>query len=196
MLFEAWRRGDSAAGEALFERYYSVIERFFYNKAPDVTEREDLMHTTILGFLESAGNFRGSSSSRTFLLGIATNVWRTRCRHAAGPRQHVELSTTSLPDAAESPSEVTASFEEGTVLLTALRRVPNEAQLLLELRYWEPLTLREISEVLDISLSTVKNRLRQAKEDLKNAIDAIGASQGRTELSVKNFDEWAARIRG
>jgi len=31
-LLERWRTGDALSGEALFERYYDMVERFFLNK--------------------------------------------------------------------------------------------------------------------------------------------------------------------
>ena len=45
-LVARWRQGDKSAGEALFERYYDGVARFFYNK---VGERSaDLIQKTFL----------------------------------------------------------------------------------------------------------------------------------------------------
>jgi hypothetical protein len=61
-LLEAWGAGDKAAGEALFDRHFEAIYRFFQNKVgPGVID--DLVQQTFLGCVEAPDRFRGDSSS-------------------------------------------------------------------------------------------------------------------------------------
>lgn len=53
------------------------------------------------------------------------------------------------------------------MIVDALRRIPVELQIALELHYWEGLSASEFADVLDIPLGTVKTRLRRAKQRLR-----------------------------
>ena len=68
-LLEAWRAGDAAAGEALFERHFDAIYEFFASKL--TIDVGDLVQRTFLGCVEARGRFRGECSFRTFLYAIA-----------------------------------------------------------------------------------------------------------------------------
>ncbi|MEM7156334.1 MAG: sigma-70 family RNA polymerase sigma factor [Myxococcota bacterium] len=194
-LLTAWQGGASSAGETLFERYYPVAERFFHNKVLDPCEREDLIQTTFLECVESAARFRGTSSFRTFLLGIATHIWLSRCRRAFGPRNHAALGSMSVEDMGQTPSDVIADDESKRMMLAALRSVPLQTQVLLELRYWEGLKLRELAEVLEIPDSTVKNRLLRAKQVLEQQMERLARSGQALDSTMTTLEGWAARVR-
>ena len=68
-LLEAWRAGDAAAGEVLFERHFDAIYAFFASKL--TIDVSDLVQRTFLGCLEARDRFRGDCSFRTFLYAIA-----------------------------------------------------------------------------------------------------------------------------
>ena len=82
-LLEAWRGGDRQAGEALFERHFDAIARFFRNKVDHGID--DLIQRTFLACVESKDQFRGEASFRTFLFAVAHNVlgkhYRSQRRH-------------------------------------------------------------------------------------------------------------------
>jgi RNA polymerase sigma factor (sigma-70 family) len=191
----AWRASDRAAGEALFERHYAVVARFFHNKVLRPAEREDLIQDTFLACVESAERFRGCSSFRTYLLGIAANVWRNHYRELQGPRNHAALGSTSMEDVGQSPSELLADHEEERMLLMALRRLDMELQLLLELRYWERLKLHELAEVLGVSTARVKNQLRRGKLLLEQHLTELASSPQKLQSTLTELDGWAEALR-
>lgn len=164
-LLEAWAGGDRAAGEALFERHFEAVARFFRNKLSADTAHEDLIQQTFLGCVEARDRFRGDASFRSFLFAIAhrqlAKYWRTRSR------DRLDFQTVSVFDLDASPSAALVQDQEHQRLLLALRRIPIDSQVALELHYWESMTAAEIAEVLDIPLGTAKTRLRRAKQLLE-----------------------------
>lgn len=52
-------------------------------------------------------------------------------------------------------------------LETALYQLPHDYRIIIILRYFEDLKIKEIAEVLDLNINTVKTRLYKALEDLK-----------------------------
>lgn len=168
-LLEQWSAGSRDAGNELIERHFAVVHRFFRNKVgPEI---EDLVQQTFLGCVEARDRYRGHASFKTFLLAIARNQLFThygRCR-----RRALDVTMTSVHDLCTSPSGVAAQHEDEQLLAEALRRVPIEAQLVLELAYWEGLDGGEIARVLEVPINTAYTRLRRAKSALREQLQEL-----------------------
>ena len=190
-LLAAWRGGDRDAGEALFDRHFSSISRFFRNKV--TTGVDDLVQKTFLGLVESRDSFRGHSSFRTFLFAIAHNVlskhYRTRSRNK------MDLESVSAADLAPGQSSLMAKKLEHRLLAQALRTIPLQYQMLLELQYWESLSTSEIAEVLGVPQGTAKTRLRKAKAVLREAVEQLADSPELRASTLEGLDGWARELR-
>lgn len=167
--FGAWRDGDRTAGEALIERHFDAIERFFATKAPDA--REDLVQRTFLACAEAVKSYRAEGGFRAFLFGIARNVLfehiRGRVRHGAQP---ADFSQSGIADLSPGVSTLTEYRAEQRSLVGALQRLPLELQLLVELYYWEELGVDELAAVLEVPPGTIKSRLHRARTLLAEAM--------------------------
>lgn len=192
-LFDAWRRGDSKAGAELFERHYPAVARFFRNKVDD--DAPDLIQKTFLACLESKPKIRGESSFRTFLFSVAHNVLykHYRGKHREGAR--LDFGLTSVHDLRPGTTTVLARRREERLLLLALRRIPLEHQVLLELYFWEKLTAKEIADSLDSNEGTIRTRLRRAKQLLEQAMTALSDSPDELHGTLSNLDAWADAVR-
>lgn len=176
-FLEKWRAGDKVAGNALFQRHFKAMRRFFRNKVgPD--EVEDLIQRTFLACVESRDKFRGDSTFRTYLYVVARNELYRHIRRRA--RDHVQagldLTVSSLFDLGLSPSGVVAKQQEHGLVLEALRRIPVDQQILLELYYWEQVPGPELARVLDVAPATVRTRLYRAREALRKQMEKLAAS--------------------
>lgn len=171
-LFESWQAGDRTAGQALIERHFDSVLRFFQTKAG--TEAEDLVQRTFLACVEAGARFRGSSSFRAFVFGIARNVLLEHIRARTKARLvDDDFAVSSV--VALQPGVSTLAFQraEQRLLVQALQRIPLDLQLGLELHYWEDLSVAELAEVLGIPEGTVKSRLFRARNELKAAMETL-----------------------
>jgi RNA polymerase sigma-70 factor (ECF subfamily) len=191
-LLDAWRAGDRKAGEVLFDRHFDAIARFFRNKVAEAAD--DLVQQTFLGCLEARDRFRGHSSFRTFLFAIAHNVLGKHWRGRKGD-DAVDLGTHSVHDLAPGLATVLGRAQEQRLLADALRRLPLELQVALELHYWEKLTAAEIGEVIGAPEGTIKTRIRRARELLEAKIAELAASPDLRNSALAGLDEWAAGLR-
>lgn len=192
-LLEAWRAGDATAGGELFERHFAAVRRFFRNKI--VGDPDDLIQKTFLALVEGRDRFRGEASFRRYLLGTANNVLRGHYRSKRRDAPPIDFSEVSAIDLAPSPSEVFALGDEQRLVLEALRRIPLEFQIALELFYWEELPVLELAAVLDIPLGTVKTRLRRGRQLLEQKIAELAASPERLHTTLTDLDRWARGLR-
>jgi len=191
-LLDAWRNGDRTAGNELFEAYFPALYRFFANKVCDGVD--DLIQQTLMACVEGRDRFTGSSSFRAYLFGVARNTLfvHYRNRHKAG---RFDAGVTSLHDLDPSPSRLLAQRAEERLLAAALREIPADAQIAVELHYWEGLTTAELAEALGIPHGTVKSRLRRAKEQLREKMAELAASESLLTGTLSDVDRWASNLR-
>lgn len=193
-LLRAWAAGDRDAGAQLVERHYDTVARFFANKAADAAD--DLVQRTFLACAESTTSLRKEGSLRAYLLGVARNVLYEYIRGKARDGREVDFGTQSIVDLSPGASTLVDQHAQQRQLLLAIQRIPLESQLLLEMFYWEELSVDELAEALSIPAGTVKSRLHRAREQLRDALGEIPAGNSAEQASAQALlDEWLARMR-
>jgi RNA polymerase sigma factor (sigma-70 family) len=191
-LLVAWRGGDANAGEQLFDRYFPMLTRFFRNKGEPI---DDLIQATLLGLLESQHRWRADAPFRSFVFGVAYNTLRNHYRRSIADAERIDFGTSSIFDLAAGASAVLADAQEQQLILQALRRIPVEHQVLLELYFWEPLSAAEIGAVLGVPEGTVRTRIRRAKALLQAALGELHAKPGLVESTASDLEDWARSIK-
>jgi RNA polymerase sigma factor (sigma-70 family) len=186
-LLAGWRGGDKSAGSELFRRYFDSLYRFFLGKLPD--EAEDLIQSTWMACVRYTEQVAAATSFRAYLFTMARNEL-CRALRQRRPREQLDFGVTSLRDLSPSPRTAAAAGEEERALLGALRTLPLELQLLLELHYWEELSTSELADALEIPHGTVKTRIRRARDLLESAL----ASSPRA-LQGDQLDAWVRSMR-
>ena len=189
-LLDRWCAGDATAGNALFKLHFTSVYRFFERKVDG--ELDELVQETFLACLRSRDSFRRQSSFKTYLLAIARHTlfgyWRRRARRAAT----IDFDEISVESLSTSAGSRMARREDRARLLQALRKLPLDQQLLLELHYWEELEREQLAEVFDVEPATTRSRLFRARQALRELL-ADGAE--RRDLSDADLDAWARRLR-
>ena len=188
-LLAQWSAGSRTAGNELIERHFDTVHRFFRNKVG--SEIEDLVQQTFLGCVEARVRYQGQASFKTFLLAIARNQLYTH--YSKRRREVLDFTLTSVHDLGTSPTGVLAKREDERLLTEALRRVPLDAQVVLELAYWEGLDGAEIAQVLAVPLNTAYSRLRRAKIALLDRLRELAPDRVDLDQVVPSVDTGNAR---
>ncbi len=173
--------------EKLAERHYEMVSRFFANKVDDKAEANELIQRTFIQSIQGADSIRGRSSFRTYLLGCATNILREHSR-----------SKPRLADMSGRPLSQPTNNETKELVSEALRRISLEHQILLELRYWENLTIIQLGEVLQLPVDTVRARLGHARQLLARAMAELDGSSEQPVSASDDLDlsRWVAAMLG
>lgn len=172
-LLQRWAAGDKKSGGLLLERNFRPLHRFLINKVPE-SDIVDLIQDTMLACIDAIARFRGEASFRTYLLSVARHTllhYYRRRRRKEGRLDPLTEASADLVDPAGLSSQL-ARRREQELILAALRRIPLDHQVVLELHFWEGLTARETAIILEVPESTVKGRLHRAKQALKAALAA------------------------
>jgi RNA polymerase sigma-70 factor (ECF subfamily) len=167
-LLTRWRAGDRVAGQALFERHFASLYRFFQNKCDDTDE---LVQSTLLACLNAKHQFRGDASFRTYLFSIARNKLYRYLRDRRRSRI-LDVTTTSVAEVVTTLRTAIARDQAHRALLDALRALPIEQQTLLELYYWEELDTHELAAVFEVRVGTIQTWLFRARGKLRELLVA------------------------
>ena len=195
-LLRRWADGEQAAGDALVQRHFPTVFRFLRNKVSSDDELHELAQKTFLGCLESFERFEGRAKFRTYLLTIARNNLVDHLRDAARVRSvSPDQLSVHRVEVAPGIGTLLALSAERQLLLLALRRLPIEMQVTLELYYWERLPVVEIAEVIAVPEGTVKSRLHRARSLLREIIEAMDADEDVRHQTASNLDDWAKGLR-
>jgi RNA polymerase sigma-70 factor (ECF subfamily) len=155
-LLAACGTGDAPALGALFDRFHQAVYRFASRLAmTDELARDDLVQATFLEVQRAAPSFRGTSSVKTWILGIAANIARHTLRAERRRRVH-QARFLERVDAASEPLD--AQLERRKLLVQiaeALSRLPRV----------------EVARVLDIPEGTLWRRLHTARKAMRQTIE-------------------------
>lgn len=153
--------GDAAAFEVLYFRHRDWV----VNLACRFTGSEDLaldvMQETFIYFLKKFPGFRLTANLKTFFYPAVKNL-SIAARRKSQRYQSGEVEQSFL---ANLPSD-TATHQTGD-LTFVLANLSKEHREVLLLRFVDGLSLAEIADAMNIPLGTVKSRLHNALETLR-----------------------------
>lgn len=177
--------GDRAAFGAFVvatqDRLYTVLVRII----GDREEARELAQETYLKAFSSLASFRGDSAPYTWLYRIAVNLAIARLRKV---RRHRVFSLDSASTSAAAgggggigsaargtdpqlgPDAHALAAEQARQVVAALGRLDSEYRTVLVLRDVDQLDYREIADVLQLPIGTVKSRLFRARLSLREEL--------------------------
>lgn len=178
-LVAAAAAGDLEAFESLVRRHQTRLVGYLRGLTHAEADAEDLAQEAFLRAYRSLKGFRGSSSFRTWLYQIATNVFRNwmekRRNQAPVNAGSIDQPAPGMDEAVEPPGEMDPEHRhvQRDSLDRALAALADDQREAVLLRDVEGFEYREIAEQLGIPLGTVESRIfrgrRRLKELLKNS---------------------------
>jgi RNA polymerase sigma-70 factor (ECF subfamily) len=173
-LLAAYREGDRPSFAALVERYQRELFHFLVRFLGDRAAAEDIFQETFLQVHQSADQFDLQRRFRPWLFTIAANkardLMRSQARRPTNPLQanvnsgddeggqFIDLMEANIP----MPGEAMEREELQKVVQATVEAMPEHLREILLLSYFHQFPYKEISDILQIPLGTVKSRLHAA----------------------------------
>lgn len=167
---------DEVAFSQLYERVRKPVFSFIYRMVGNQALADDLLADVLFQVWESAGQFRGESKAMTWLFTIARNRVISHLRK----RSHEQLDEDKMgemEDPSPSPSAILSDQERQKIMLGLLERISVEHREVLLLAYYQGMSLKEMSEVLDCSETTIKSRMFHARTKLRWHMERLGLAK-------------------
>ncbi len=168
--------GDSGAFAALYDRHGRAAYSLAYRMAGERQAAEDLVQDAFLKVWRAATSYRAERGSvRTWLLSIVHNRGIDQLRSLTSRRRTQEKIEASAPKS--QPSEAFSESwrnSQREQVREALSTLPEEQLKVLELAYFSGYTHKEIAELMDLPLGTVKGRMRLGLKKIREYFDSRG----------------------
>lgn len=166
-LLARWREGERSAGDELLRRYYPRILRYVSGEVPERDNHDLLQDIFVRLFQPSRATEIVSVSGYIFRIARAMIVEYHR-RHRGESRPENEADFDEFTDGRIHHTE-TVVIEDELVrwLLVALSDLDLREAAVLELLYFQELTVSEVAAILDIQPASVRALLSSARDRLR-----------------------------
>ena len=177
-LIRAAQKGDFKAFSTLIEGYKDKIYRLALKLTGNREDAEDVLQETFLKAIDNIDKFRMDSSFGTWLYSIALNHFRSGA--AKDKRMDLKPIDEYLPDSHNDgisnlfdwgdphdkfeKKQIMQIIESGLAEMKYIYSAP------FILRYMEDMPVKEISEILKLSMPATKSRILRARLALRDRL--------------------------
>jgi len=171
-------RGNEMAFEILMKRYERPLVTFSYGFMRDVQRAEDIAQEAFLRVFRNAYRYKPMAKFSTWVYRIVTNLCinelkKQRLRQMASIDQPLSADPDSTKVvekiASDSTTPLTQAEEKElqSLLNTAIETLPEDQRTTLIMVEYNHMPYKDIADVLGITVSAVKMRIKRARENLR-----------------------------
>ena len=155
--------------DRLIAEYSKILTRLCYMILKDVHLAEEAAWDALYKAYRGYNRFRGESCEKTWITQIAINVCRSYMRK---PSYKEITGSNCISLAYVSDDQLSSEFisDESLALLNAVYSLPVKYRQVILLRYYQELSVSEISKVLKEKANTISVRIKRANEMLKEVL--------------------------
>ncbi len=175
LLIYKSQNGDISAFTQIVREYERQIFTFVVRIIPVREDAEDITQEVFIKVYKGLKTFRGDASFSTWLYTITRNT----CYHYLQKKRHHMISLDREEDMAGSISILSTDFASEAIeakedfqilVMDCLKRLPHQYITVVQLYYYQRFRYKEISDSLQIPLSTVKIHLHRALKMLRENV--------------------------
>lgn len=168
---------ERLAVDVLYARYSTRLYRFLLRYVKNDAIAEELVSEVFIEIWTSAGKFKGQSAVSSWMFAIGRNkaisLLRKRSEDALEDDQAAKLE-----DASDSPETVLQKVDKAAQIKLCMEQLSTDHREVIDLIYYHEKSLKEVSQILDIPLNTVKTRLFNARKKLAEQLKNAGVDWG------------------
>lgn len=172
------KKGDQNAFAEIVELYKDKVYQLCYRIVGNAHDAEDIAQEAFIRAYVNINSFDPDRKFSTWLFRIATNLSIDRLRKKKpdyfldakieGSEGLTMYSQIASDDPLPEESVEKLEFQEW--IHQEINELPVMYRSVIVLKYIEELSLKEISEILDIPIGTVKTRIHRGREALRNRL--------------------------
>ena len=159
---------DVLAFEALYRSFFPRLTRFLNRMTRSAVLIEEVVNDTMYVVWRKADTFDRTSKVSTWIFSIAyrtaLKAFRDMDEPVEGGDGHIEAEADCEPESVMGQRQLQNSVSN------AIDALPFEQRTVVNLTYYHGMGYREIAEILDCPVNTVKTRMFHARKRLKDAL--------------------------
>ncbi|SHF39686.1 RNA polymerase sigma-70 factor, ECF subfamily [Desulfofundulus australicus DSM 11792] len=169
-LLQKLKNKDPQALRFLYEMFYKPLFQAAFFIVNDVGLAEDVVHEVFLKLHHKIDQLQDPSKLGVWLRRMAVNTAWDMVRNRAKSTLIPETEIGYAGEQFISPELICLDKEERLLVQKALRGLQPDHRIVLYLKYYEDMSIDQISNFLNIPVNTVKSRLIRARMELKKLL--------------------------
>jgi RNA polymerase sigma-70 factor (ECF subfamily) len=156
--------GEARAFEELYRIYHPRLTRFLINilRRPHLVE--EALDDTMMVVWRRPDSFNGASKVSTWVFAIA---YRTALKALSRLDEAQEdLEAERRPSLEASPEQALGERQVQKLLLDAMDKLSSDHRVVVDLTYYHEAGYREIADIMNCPVGTVKTRMFHARQDI------------------------------
>lgn len=166
--------GNEEAIDCLFREHEAGVYKLALSIVDDSAEASEITQRTFLSALKAMPSYREKQTFKAWLYKIVVNHSRSYLRK----RRTIEKLQRTLTwifrieyERQVLPEDVVIQNEKEAILWKSLNQLDDKHRIVIVLRYFHDLSVREISEILSINEGTIHSRLHSARDKLRASLE-------------------------
>ena len=172
-------KGDQQAFTELVGLYQDKLFYMAFRMLNNRQESEDVVQETFLRVYRNLDRFDETMKFSTWIYRIATNLCIDRLRKRkvvysldADSSEHEGLDGYSMiPSDNRTPETELLLTDTQRIIHQAIESLPPKYKTVMTLRYLQDMSLQEVSDVLDMPVTTIKTRVHRGREFLRKKLE-------------------------
>ncbi len=160
--------GDLRAFETLYRLYHPRLSHFVIRMLRRPAVVEEVINDTLLIVWNKAATYNGHSKVSTWIFAIAYRRALKALRRADDPME--DTFAEHRESGEPGPEQVLGNRQVSTVLIEAMTGLSQDHRTVVDLAYFHEMGYREIAEIMDCPVDTVKTRMYHARRNLRAAL--------------------------
>ncbi len=149
----------------IFAMYKEDLFHLIYSYTLNISDTKDILQNTFMKYLQKMNKVsKDELEIKKWLIRVAVN----ECKDLKKSYWKRNIKTNI-----EEDKTYIKNFESNKEMLDLLNRIDKKYRIPIYLYYYEGYSILEISEILRLSESAVKMRLKRAKELLKKEMEVV-----------------------
>jgi len=189
-LVRKCREGQIECFGILVERYQKAIYNIAFRIVGNRDDALDVAQTTFLKSFEGLDSFRLEARFFSWLCRIAIN----ESINTVKKRRPREPLTRDIESDSESPQQQHEEARRSEFVMAAMSELSPDARCIILLRHFLDISLRDMSDILNVPEKTIKSRLYTARQQLGAILRKQGGS--KTCLTTRRGIESTGKLTG
>jgi RNA polymerase sigma-70 factor, ECF subfamily len=173
------RKGDTRAFAEIVDLYKDKIFHLAYRMLSNRHEAEDVVQDTFLRVYRNLDRYDETQKFSTWIYRIGTNLCIDRLRKRK-PNYSLDAEMNDqegidgyamIPSDDRTPETYLLVSETQKMVHEAIESLPAKYKTVMVLRYLKDMSLQEISDVLDMPVTTIKTRVHRGREFLRKKLE-------------------------
>lgn len=166
--------------EKVLELYNKTVYRLAYARTGSVHDAEDILQEVFLRYVKSGMVFNNEDHRKAWLLKVTSNCSKTLVTSSWNKRRtdaDIEAGAVSGLDSVGDIAKDAEKNSRKALVRKSVSTLPEKYRIVVHLFYFEDMSIEEISNIAEISISTAKTRLHRARKMLKERLEGVGINE-------------------